>query len=134
MNYLDTDILIHSLVNQNSNLHLKINDLMEEMIVKNTFLISWLSIQEVGFVLAKLSQPVGFISSKLRVLMSSLPCEYRGTEFARAVELAEIIGFKDFNDCLHVAIAERHCTDLYTCNYKDSERIQPLTSLKIHFL
>lgn len=55
MDYIDTDILIHSLVNQNLNLHLKVNDLLEEMIASNRFLISWLSIQETGFVLALIS-------------------------------------------------------------------------------
>ena len=134
MNYFDTDVLIHSLVNQNANLHLKVNDLIEDTAKANKFLISWLSIQEIGFVLAKLEQSIPFISSKLDTLMSSAPVEYGLIEFKRAVEIAKTIGFKDFNDCLHTAIAEKHCTDLYTCNYRDFKRIQPLTSLHIHFL
>jgi predicted nucleic acid-binding protein len=100
----------------------------------NRFLISWLSIQETGFVLAKLDQPIAFISAKLAALISSLPVEYGLVEFTRAMELAKVIGFKDFNDCLHTAIAEQHCSDFYTCNYRDFKRIQPLTSLNIHFL
>jgi len=134
MDYIDTDILIHSLVNQNLNQHIKMNDLIEEKVRDNRFQISWLSIQETGFVLAKLDQPVSFITSKLDVLMSSLPVGYGLVEFTRAVEMAKVIGFKDFNDCLHTAIAEQHCSDLYTCNYRDFKRIQPLTSLNIHFL
>jgi len=85
-------------------------------------------------VLAKLDQPVAFISVKLDSLMSSLPVQYGVNEFTRAMELAKIIGFKDFNDCLHTEIAEQYCTDLYTCNYKDFRRIQPHTSSNIHFL
>ena len=134
MDYFDTDVLIHSLVNQNSNLHLKISDLIEDAIANNRFLISWLSIQEIGFVLAKLDQPVSFISTKLDDLMSSLLLEYGLMEFTRAIEIAKIIGFKDFNDCLHTAIAEKHCTNLYTCNYRDFKRIQPHTPLNMHFL
>ena len=134
MNYFDTDVLIHSLVNQNPSLHFKVNDLIEEAVKSNKFLISWLSIQETGFVLAKLDQPVAFISSKLDTLISSLPVEYGLAEFTRAMELAKIIGFKDFNDCLHTAIAEQHCSDFYTYNYRDFNRIQSLTSLTIHFL
>ncbi|WP_028295884.1 type II toxin-antitoxin system VapC family toxin [Olivibacter sitiensis] len=134
MNYIDTDVLIHSLVNQNPGLHLKVNDLIEKMIVDDTFLISWLNIQEVGFVLAKLDQPADFISAKLMTLMSSLPVAYGSIEFTRALELAKTIGFKDFNDCIHTAIAEQHCSGLYTYNYKDFKRIQPYTSLNIHFL
>jgi predicted nucleic acid-binding protein len=134
MDYIDTDVLIHSLVNQNLNLHLKVNDLIEKVVADDRFLISWLSIQEIGFVLAKLDQPISFISSKIDSLMSSLPVGYSLSEFTRAIKLAEIVGFKDFNDCLHTAIAEQHCSDLYTCNYKDFRRIQPHTSLNIHFL
>lgn len=134
MNYIDTDVLIHSLINQDQQRHLSVNDLLEEMIKENTFLISFLNIQEIGFVLAKLNQPVPFISSKLNALISSLPVSYSSTEFARAITLAEHIGFKDFNDCLHLAIAEQHCTDLYTFNYKDFKRLQAYTTLKINFL
>jgi predicted nucleic acid-binding protein len=134
MDYVDTDVMIHSLVNQNSVQHLKMNDLIEEMVSNNRFLISWLSIQEIAFVLGKLDQPVSFISSKLTSLFSSLPVQYGAVEFNRALELAKIIGFKDFNDCLHTAIAEQHCTDFYTCNFKDFKRIQPHTTLNIHLL
>lgn len=104
------------------------------MVVQNTFRISWLGVQEVGFVLGKLDQPVDFISLKLEALMLSSPVDYGYVEFARAIELAKVIGFKDFNDCLHTAIAEQYCTHLYTCNYKDFMRIQPHTSLEICFL
>ena len=104
MNYFDTDVLIHSLVNQNSNLHLKANDLIGEIITGNTFVISWLNIQEIGFVMAKLDQPVSFISSKLDALISASPIRYGLAEFTKAIELAKIIGFKDFNDCLHTAM------------------------------
>lgn len=66
--------------------------------------------------------------------MSADPVAYGLPEFSRALELAKIIGFKDFNDCLHPAIAEQHCTDLFTCNYKDFKRIEHHTTLKIHFI
>lgn len=134
MDYIDTDVLVHLLVDQNGQLHIKAIDLIDEIINANRFFISWLSIQEVGFVLAKLNQPAIFINSKLDALISSGPLGYGGAEFTRAMSLAMVIGYKNFNDCLHTAIAEQHCTDLYTCNYKDFKHIQPHTSLKIHFL
>lgn len=134
MKYIDTDVLIHSLVNQDPGQHLKIVDLIKEIVTEKHFLISWLNIQESGFVLARLGQSVSFINAKLYFFISFVPVEYGQLEFTRAIELAEIIGFKDFNDCLHTAIAEQHCTDLYTCNYKDFKRIEPHTTLNIHFL
>jgi len=134
MDYFDSDFLIHSLINQNSDLHIKANDIIERMITNNRFLISWLNIQEIGFVLAKLNQPVSLISSKLTSLIKKTPVQYGENEFNRAIQLAEIVGFKNFNDCLHTAIAEKHCSDIYTCNYKDFKRIEPHTSLNIHYL
>lgn len=134
MDYIDTDVLIHALVNQNRELHLKVTGMISEMIDRNRFFISWLTIQEVGFVLSKLDQPIPFITSKLNALISSVPASYGNPEFSRAMALAEIIGYKDFNDCLHTAIAEQHCSDIYTCNYKDFKRIQAHTNLNIHFL
>lgn len=134
MDYVDTDILIHSLINQNQDLHLKTIDLIEKMNHSGRFIISWLSLQELGFVLAKLGQLEKFIEAKFNALISTLPASYGTVEFARAMTLANIIGYKDFNDCLHTAIAETHCTDLYTANYKDFKRIQPHTMLNIHFL
>ena len=106
MIYFDTDVLIHSFVNQTPKLHLKANELIKDTLTANAFLVSWLSIQEVGFVLAKLEQPASFISSKLNLLISSKPVEYGITEFSRAIDLAKINGFKDLNDCLHTAIAK----------------------------
>jgi predicted nucleic acid-binding protein len=134
MDYIDSDFLIHSLVNQNSALHIKANDIIEKMVANNSFTISWLNIQEIGFVLAKLDQPVSLISSKLTSLIKKTPVQYGENEFNRAIKVAEIIGFKNFNDCLHTAIAEKYCSDIYTCNHRDFKRIEPYTSLNIHYL
>ena len=65
MDYIDTDVLIHSIVNQDLELHLRVNDLIEKTIAGNRFVVSWLSVQETGFVLAKLNQPASFIKKKL---------------------------------------------------------------------
>jgi predicted nucleic acid-binding protein len=134
MIYFDTDVLVHSLVNQILNLHVKANEIIKETLLANEFVISFLSLQETGFVLAKLNQAGPFISSRLLSLAKSSPVSYGAVEFSRATELAKIVGFKDFNDCLHTAIAEQYCSTIYTCNYKNFTRIQPLTSLKILFL
>jgi predicted nucleic acid-binding protein len=115
MNYLDTDVLIHAMINQNANLHLKINDMIEEMTHASTLVVSCLSMQEVGFVLAKLGQETTFITSQLNSLVAASPVGYGLSETQRAITLAEIVGFKHFNDCIHLAIAEQYCTDIYTC-------------------
>jgi predicted nucleic acid-binding protein len=93
-----------------------------------------LSIQELGFVLAKLKETKEAINISLNQLLASSPVNYNPATFKRAIEIANLIGFADFYDCLHTAIAEEYCIELYTYNSRDFGRIQPLTSLKIHIL
>lgn len=134
MKYFDTDVLVNAAIEQDSIKYVQANQIIEQAIVSNTFRISWLSIQELGFVLAKLKESKENINASLNQLISSLPLIYNKATFIRAIELANQIGFSDFNDCLHTAIAEEFCTELYTYNSRDFGRIQPLTSLKIHIL
>lgn len=134
MVYIDTDVLIHFLFNQTPQLHARVTALLSQLIVNNNLAISWLSVQEAAFVLAKLGQQPPLIVSDVNLLITLHPYQYGMAEFTRATDLAKIIGFKSFNDCLHVAIAENHCTDLYTCNVKDFKRLEPYTVLKIHIV
>jgi predicted nucleic acid-binding protein len=59
------------------------------------------------------------------------PIALKKEHYKRAFELASKIGFQNINDCLHVAIAELYCKELYTFNKNDFERLKPLTSLSI---
>jgi predicted nucleic acid-binding protein len=134
MIYFDTDVLINAAIEQDSTKYIEANQIIEQSIINKKFQISWLSIQELGFVLAKLKEPNEVINISLSQLIASLPINYNKSTFIRAIELANKIGFSDFNDCLHVAIAEEYCTELYTYNSRDFGRIQPLTTLTIHIL
>jgi predicted nucleic acid-binding protein len=134
MTYFDTDVLVNAAIEQDPTKYIQANQIIEQTILSGKFQISWLSIQELGFVLAKLKEPKEVINVSLNQLISSLPVNYNKATFIRAIELANEIGFSDFNDCLHVAIAEEHCTELYTYNSRDFGRIQPLTTLTIHIL
>ena len=134
MTYFDTDVLVNFVYNQDTGKHLESISLVEKFMVDESFSISWLSIQETGFVLAKLKQSDDFITQKLYDLMTFSPLNYDILIFNRGIELANHIGFRDFNDCLHVAIAEQYCTDFYTYNREDFKKIQPLTFLNIHIL
>jgi predicted nucleic acid-binding protein len=134
MIYFDTDVLVNAAIEQNPTKYIQANQIIEQAILSSKFQISWLSIQELGFVLAKLKEPKEVINVSLNQLISSLPVNYNKATFIRAIELANEIGFSDFNDCLHIAIAEEHCTELYTYNSRDFGRIQPLTTLTIHIL
>lgn len=63
-----------------------------------------------------------------------LAVQYEAFHFERAIELAQKVGFQNINDCLHTAIAESYCTELYTFNSSDFKRIQDHTNLIIHIL
>jgi predicted nucleic acid-binding protein len=134
MTYFDTDVLVNANTNQNPIKNIESNAIIEQSILDETFTISWLSIQELGFVLAKLNEPVADINKSLNQLIASIPVNYNKVIFERAIELANFIGFKDFNDCLHTAIAEQYCTDFYTYNHADFKKIQTHTFLNIHIL
>ena len=134
MIYFDTDVLVNAAIEQDPTKYIQANQIIEQTIINGKFQISWLSIQELGFVLAKLKEPKEVINESLNQLITSLPVNYSKATFIRAIELADQIGFSDFNDCLHVAIAEEFCTELYTYNSRDFARIQPLTTLTIHIL
>ena len=62
------------------------------------------------------------------------PVSYEIHHFRRAVELARQIGFQNINDCLHTAIAEEYCGELYTYNRADFKRIKEHSRLKIPIL
>ncbi|GAB3321816.1 hypothetical protein GCM10027299_16830 [Larkinella ripae] len=59
---------------------------------------------------------------------------YGAEQFLRGKELATKIGFQHLNDCLHTAIAETYCEELYTFNKADFKQLQKYTSLKITIL
>ncbi len=134
MTYFDTDVLVHFFYNQDQTKHIDSIRLIEKCMADKTFAVSWVNIQETGFVLSKLKQSTQIITQKLNDLMTFRPLSYNKATFVRAIELANEIGFSDFNDCLHVAIAEEFCTELYNYNSRDFGKIQSLTSITIHIL
>ena len=45
-----------------------------------------------------------------------------------------MIGYKNINDCLHVAMAEKYCTELLTYNKKDFKNISEFSDMRITIL
>jgi predicted nucleic acid-binding protein len=85
--------------------------------------------------MTKLQQPLVSINQAVEKLLLTNPVGYDLSSFRRAVQLAQQLGFKNINDCLHTAIAEtQNCVELVTYNRKDFVRIEPLSSLKITVL
>jgi predicted nucleic acid-binding protein len=134
MIYFDTDVLVHYFMVQDAAKHQQATQLVRQATALGIFYVSLLSAQETAFVLAKLKQPPSTIQYAVDVLLSSGTDNYTRDEFRRAVELASRIGFKNINDCLHTALAETYCSELYTYNHSDFGRIQGHTSLNIRLL
>jgi predicted nucleic acid-binding protein len=84
MTYFDTDVLVNATVNQNPIKNIESNELIEQAILAETFTVSWLSIQELGFVLAKLNEPITEINTSLNQLMSSISVNYDKSIFCKS--------------------------------------------------
>lgn len=134
MIYLDTDFLVHYLVIQDKEIHRIVNKKMKPLLEKEQAFISLLTLQEISFVLSKLNYDSFEIVEKINQIERFGTINYTKKEFDRAKFLASKIGFKNINDCLHVAIAESHCKELYTFNKNDFEKIRNHTDLIINVL
>lgn len=131
MIYLDTDFVIHYLVNQDKDTHSFVTKRLKRLLENDKAVISILTLQEVAFVLSKLKYDNFEIMEKIGELEDLSPINFSIKEFNRAKDLALKVGFDCINDCLHTAIAEANCQVLYTFNKKDFERIKQYTSLEI---
>lgn len=134
MLYFDTDVLIHFIVNQENKKHEKAIKLVSRSISDNTFFISFVSLQETAFVLSKLGFEHDFISQNVKTFSHFAKAGVTVEIFHRACVLAESLGFKNINDCLHIAIAEEFCDELVTYNKKDFQKASELTPIKISIL
>lgn len=134
MIYFDTDVLVNFHLLQDVAKHLKANDLYREASRHSDFFVSLLCLQETSFVLHKLEEKPEDIEALLATLLPHNPVSYTTVHFRRAIALARKVGFQNINDCLHTAIAEEYCAELYTFNKADFKRIQKFTELKITIL
>lgn len=134
MIYFDTDVLINLLIPQDSIKHQFANELYQTAVDHQRFFISQLCILETAFTLRKLGEAPNDIEAMLDAFMAYEPVSSTVVEMKRGIALAKLIGFQNISDCLHVAIAETHCQELYTFNKSDFKRLQNYTKLKITIL
>ncbi|SDF41331.1 Predicted nucleic acid-binding protein, contains PIN domain [Dyadobacter soli] len=131
MIYLDTDVLIHFLVPQDISKYSVAKDIFDKVISSGKLKVSFLTMQETAYVLNRLGLEKQDIESILTTFLSLVPLNYEASEMRRAITLCKHLGFQHINDCLHTAIAERHCDELYTFNKADFKRIARLSKLKV---
>lgn len=134
MIYFDTDFWINYFIEQNIEKQEIARKKLFEVNSKNHVFTSLLNVQEATFVMGKLNFSIAETESVIKELWKHNPIYYSKSQFQRAVELAKIIGFKNINDCIHTAIAEDYCDELYTFNRRDFEKIKNHTKLEINIL
>jgi predicted nucleic acid-binding protein len=131
MIYLDTDFIINYLILQNRDANRIAKKKFEALLDQKNIFVSLLTLQEVAFVLGKLRMDIYRINDFIQSVEEFVFVNYTLNEFKRAQELASKIGFQNINDCLHTAIAETYCKEIYTFNKNDFEKIKAFTKLKI---
>lgn len=115
MRYFDSDVLVHYFVNYEPIKHQQAQKLVKEAVDEGLFYISLLSVQEITFAMAKLREPLFEINEAFKQLLLTKPVAYEISDFQRASQLTQHLGFQNINDCLHTALAESHnCTELIT--------------------
>lgn len=131
MIYLDTDVLVHFLVPQDISKYRTAKEIFDRASSLEKLRVSFLTMQETAYVLHRLGLGKQDIESILTTFLTFAPLNYEAPEMRRAISLCKNMGFQHINDCLHTAIAERHCNELYTFNKSDFRRIAPLSKLKV---
>lgn len=126
--------MVNFLVLQNTEKHDLADSIYQKTAQEQSLFMSFLVLHKISFVLGKLNLPVVEIKAKVNALALLRPYAYQLEEYHRAVYLAERIGFQHFNDCLHTAIAEKNCTELFSFNRSDFSKIRSYTDLKIRLL
>jgi len=134
MIYFDTDVLVHFVINQDEMKHSVAKKMVIESVQNSQFILSMLSLQEWLFVMAKLSVFTDIIERNYTVFKQFATLSIDMETFDRGHDLASKIGFRHINDCLHTAIAEKHCSELLTYNQNDFKKIEKLSSIKVTIL
>ncbi|NPV02226.1 MAG: type II toxin-antitoxin system VapC family toxin [Brevinematales bacterium] len=134
MTYLDTNIIIYSYVLQDRDKHERSNQIIRGLIDKNILVVSPLVIQELIYALAKLKVNHPIIKDIFKFYSSFSLGQVDMEILNRSNDLCSVIrDYRNFNDVVHVALAEKHTNKLITFD-KDYKKFQNNCSLEIEVL
>lgn len=134
MVYIDTDVIIHFIVEQYKNRHQIAQEIISDLILNKKFLISFLSLQEMLFVLNKLNIENEIVVRNFNFFKKFAIYDIDENIFNRAIEIAEETSFKNINDAIHTALSEKYCKKLITFNKNDFNNIKNFTNIEIEIL
>ncbi len=134
MQYLDTNVLIYSIVNQDPEKRLYSQSLIQDLFERDLLLLSPLSIQELIFTLSKLKAAKAKIANAFslftRFCLHEISCETIEAAFSTVLDIS--FG-RNINDIIHLKFAERYCDKLITFD-KDFKRLIPYSSIAIEVI
>ncbi len=134
MVYLDTNILIYACVEQDKNKKEKSISLIENLIKDEKLFLSVLTLQEFVFTMAKLKVDTEVIKSDFKFFKNFVFEESDKHMLENSVDMCCRLNFcKNINDILHIKIAEKFCTQLFTYD-SDFKKLEAHTELKIKIL
>lgn len=134
MLYLDTNILVYSLINQDYDKMMTSQAIINQCITDSSLLISPLSLQELVFTLAKLKIDQITLNDSIATFKTFSRNEIDTELFSRAFELASASStLLNINDAIHLAFAERYATKLLTFD-RDFKKLTAHTSMPIEIL
>lgn len=134
MVYLDTNVLIYAAVEQGVERKAHCIDLIESLYCQNKLLLSVLSLQELGYTMAKLGVVTQTIRGDILFYNQFVKHDITAELFASAFEIAvKTSKLKSLGDAMHVEYAQRYAAKLITFD-KDFNRFKEHTSIVIDIL
>ena len=115
MLYLDTNILVYSLVNQDNGKMIASQALINQCIADSSLLLSPLILQELAFTLDKLNLPQAMIRDSFEAFKVFVAFDIDMALCDSGFQLALASNMlRSINDAIHARFAERHASRLVT--------------------
>ena len=134
MHYLDTNIIIYSVVNQDPGKMEVGQSIIRDLFERDELLISPLNLQELIYTLSKLKVDIKRIEQAYFLFQQFCKNEIDKTLIDSAFKIVSRLNFgKNINDVIHLKFAEKYCTKLLTFD-KDFKILKRFSSLDIQIL
>ena len=134
MHYLDTNIIVYSVVNQDPGKMEISQSIIRDLFEKDELLISPLNLQELVYTLSKLKIDMKRIKQTYFLYQRFCKNEIDKTLIDSAFKIVSRLNFgSNINDVIHLKFAEKYCTKLMTFD-KDFKLLKQFSSLDIQIL
>lgn len=134
MHYLDTNIIIYSVVNQDPRKMEVSQSIIRDLFEKNKLLISPLNLQELIFTLYKLKIEIERIKQIYFLFQQFCQNEIDKALVDSAFEIVSKLDFgKNINDVIHLKFAEKYCTKILTFD-KDFNLLKQYSAIDIQIM